>query len=83
MHVIAFSGAWICHPGCAKFCLPSCKASCCAGQARDYHPDLMPLIEAYQANIEKENVEEAPKERSMPCGPMCAPKCAPLCNQGN
>ena len=46
----------------------------------------MPLIDAYQANIEKEaaeaKIEEAAAERSMSCGPVCSPQCAPTCNQG-
>ena len=42
----------------------------------------MPLIDAYQKNIEQEAAEESASERSMPCGPVCSPQCAPACNQG-
>lgn len=46
----------------------------------------MPLIDAYQTNIEREaaeaKLEESAAERSMPCGPVCSQQCAPTCNQG-
>ncbi|XP_032241291.2 vegetative cell wall protein gp1 [Nematostella vectensis] len=68
--------AWKCHPGCKKFCLPSCKRSCCLPNAPNYTPGQFPELMQYQASM------TAPPPLPQACPPSCNPTCYPSCDAG-
>jgi hypothetical protein len=67
---------WACHAGCKKFCLPSCKRSCCAAGAQPYHEGMFKDLLNYQ-----DTLPPPPPPPAMPAG-MPGPSAAGQCAQG-
>ncbi|CAB4024424.1 Hypothetical predicted protein [Paramuricea clavata] len=83
---------WACHAGCKKFCLPSCKRSCCAAGAQPYHEGMFKDLLNYQ-----DTLPPPPPPPAIPagmpgpsaagqcaqgCPQSCAPSCQPQCCAG-
>lgn len=68
--------AWECHPGCKRFCLSSCKRSCCAPGAPNYTPDMFPQLVNYQASL------PPPPPPAPACPTGCPSTCYPNCDAG-
>lgn len=68
--------AWECHPGCKRFCLSSCKRSCCALGAPNYSPAMFPQLVNYQASLPP----PPPPPPACPAG--CPSTCYPNCDSG-
>lgn len=68
--------AWECHPGCKRFCLSSCKRSCCAPGAPNYSPAMFPQLVNYQASLPP----PPPPPPACPAG--CPSTCYPNCDSG-
>lgn len=76
---------WDCHRGCLRFCLPSCKKSCCQPGAKDFSPTMIKEIEEFQGELkgglDQRNAINEGREVVEPfaCGQFCSPECSPEC----
>lgn len=68
--------AWECHPGCKRFCLSSCKRSCCMPGAPNYNPSMFNQLVSYQASL------PAPPPPPPACPVGCPGSCYPSCDSG-
>lgn len=68
--------AWECHPGCKRFCLSSCKRSCCTPGAPNYDPSMFNQLVGYQASLPP----SPPPPPACPVG--CPGSCYPNCDSG-
>lgn len=75
-YLFALGSAWECHPGCKRFCLSSCKRSCCAPGAPNYTPDMFPQLVNYQASL------PPPPPPAPACPTGCPSTCYPNCDAG-
>ncbi|XP_028409231.1 trithorax group protein osa-like isoform X2 [Dendronephthya gigantea] len=85
---------WACHAGCKKFCLPSCKRSCCAPGAEPYHQGMFKDLLNYQDTLPPPPPPPMMPPPGMPgqpaaggqcaqgCPQSCAPSCQPQCCSG-
>lgn len=79
LHILigfVLGSAWECHPGCKRFCLSSCKRSCCAPGAPNYNPSMFPQLVSYQASLPP----PPPPPPACPIG--CPATCYPNCDSG-
>ena len=78
---------WACHAGCKKFCLPSCKRSCCAPGSQPYHDGMFKDLLNYQDSLPppppRSVMPAPPMSAGMPgagqCAQGCPQSCAPTC----
>jgi len=76
---------WDCHRGCLRFCLPSCKKSCCQLGAKDFSISMIKEIEQFHGELkggyEQRNAINEGREVVEPfaCGQFCSPECSPSC----
>ena len=74
------ASTWACHAGCKKFCLPSCKRSCCASGAEPYHEGMFKDLLNYQDSLPPPPAP-APPLPGPPMAPAAAGQCAQGCPQ--
>lgn len=67
------SNSWSCHSGCKKFCLPSCKKSCCSAGSQTYQEGMFKDLLNYQDSLSPSLIPPAQSVLFMSPAPPAQP----------